>query len=587
MSLNFILLHGYSGSPADLLPLEKVLSDRFPESSIKSIKLPGHDGLHEVPPFDETRYLRALADELGSLAGEKTKRIYIGHSTGGTLLLRYIKDSGILPDLLILIGVPAKIDTAFLDRWSRHSGSGKEISFSSTARLVSFINRPGISSFETPFPVLILHGEEDALVPPEQAFILKERLGKLSRVIIIPSGKHHLMTSSDDAFTAEAVLRAAEDVLKTPDACDLEAVGRLAGVEPEAERFLKISRFSCRHLARSPSMQRLTGREPELVPHTAEEPVFANIEITTRCNLECAYCMRSRLPQQGLDMPKKTFARILDLLPHAYRITLVGLGEPLLHHNPAGLVAEAVSRGRRVGLVTNGMCLDRETGQALLDAGLHSIAFSLDAPNQEVADIVRRGSDLKRIIENISCFTAAAKKKGTTATAVFSAVSVKTVPYLEELVDLAAKLGVHVLMLTDLNFQHNVKETLWKNIGSGVTAVARDAALRAFSKKLPVLSVRALEEFGLWKRYEQFLLIPPHQLYRRAARRTWCVSPWQTVPVNVQGDVSVCDCQPEKIAGNIFSMPFTEIWNGEIMAAHRERMLSIKPPSACGICPRF
>jgi len=587
MKANLFLLHGYSGSPIDLLPLEKILSGRFPESEIESIQLPGHGDLHEVPPFDEDLYLKTLADKFGSLSGPGRKQIYIGHSTGGTLLLRYFRDSGIVPDLLILIGIPADIDISFLERWSIHSDGGKAISFSSTAKLVSFINRQSKLVFETPFPVLILNGEEDELVPPEHAFVWKERLGTYVRVVIIPSGRHHLTGSSGMVFFADAVIRAVEDVISGPEPDDLNTASGIAAIEPELAEFLRVSPSSCRHIAGSPGGKRTAGREPELFPVISTEPVFANIEITTRCNLECAYCIRSELPHPAQDMPQETFARILDLLPHAYRITLVGLGEPLLHHNPAGIVAEAVSRGRRVGLVTNGMCLDKEMGQTLLDAGLHSIAFSLDAPDQKTAEIVRKGSNLKKITENIRLFTRAAKKKGTVSTAVFSAVSVKTLPCLEELVNLVSDLNVHILMLTDLNFQHNREETLWKNINPEIAAAVKKATLSAFSKKLPVLSVRALEEFGLWKRYGQFLLIPPDHLYRRAKERSWCASPWQTVPVNVAGDISVCDCQPEKIAGNIFTKPFTEIWNGSIMVDHRERMLSKLPPSVCRICPRF
>jgi len=587
MKSNIFLLHGYSGSPIDLLPLEKILSERFPESEIESFQLPGHGDPQEVPSFNEDLYLKTLADKLGSLSDPERKQIYIGHSTGGTLLLRYFRDSVIVPDLLILIGIPADIDISFLERWSIHSDGGKAISFSSTAKLVSFINRQSKLVFETPFPILILSGEEDELVPLDHAFVWKERLGTSSRVVIIPSGKHHLTGSTALKFCAEIVSRAVEDILSGNEPDDMNAASGIAGIEPELTEFIRISPYSCRHIAGSPGGKRAAGREPELFPVLSTEPVFANIEITTRCNLECSYCIRSGNPHPGEDMPQGTFARMLDLLPHAYRITLVGLGEPLLHHNPAGIVAEAVSRGRRVGLVTNGMCLDKEMGQNLLDAGLHSIAFSLDAPDQKTADIVRKGSNIKRITENIRLFTRAAKKKGSVATAVFSAVSVQTLPCLEELVNLVSDLNVHILMLTDLNFPHNKEETLWKNINPEISAAVKKATLSAFSKKLPVLSVRALEEFGLRERYMQFLLIPPDQLYRRAKERSWCASPWQTVPVNVAGDISVCDCQPYKIAGNIFTKPFTEIWNGATMVGHRELMLSTQPPPACRICPRF
>lgn len=587
MNTEILLLHGYSGSPADLSFLEKALSRRFPGVDVENMPLPGHGIPNHAPPFDEEAFFSALQSRHRSFSRERTKRIYIGHSTGGTILLAYLMDSGMTPDLLILIGVPVDVDISFFERWTRHMDGGKKIPFTATAKLVSFVNRRSRETFKKPFPVLIMHGDEDELVLSRHAFIWKERLVASGRVVIIPSGRHHITDPTALKFCADTVIRAVEDVISGNRAEDLKVANGIAGIEPELAGFIRVSPSSCRHIAASPGGKRAAGDEPDLSPVLSTEPVFANIEITTRCNLECTYCMRPKLLHAGEDMTQRTFARILDLLPHAYRITLVGLGEPLLHHNPAGLVAEAASKGRRVGIVTNGMCLDKKTGRALLDAGLHSIAFSLDAPDQESADIVRRGSDLERIIENIRFFAREAKENGTVATAVFSAVSVKTVSCLEELVNLVSDIGVHILMLTDLNFIHNAKDTLWKNINPETAAAVKKATLSAFSKKLPVLSVRALEEFGLWKRYDQFLLVPTHQLYMRSKTRSWCASPWQTIPVSVSGNISVCDCQPENIVGNILSKPFTEIWNSEIMVGMREQMLSAQPPPACRICPRF
>jgi MoaA/NifB/PqqE/SkfB family radical SAM enzyme len=49
----------------------------------------------------------------------------------------------------------------------------------------------------------------------------------------------------------------------------------------------------------------------------------------------------------------------------------------------------------------------------------------------------------------------------------------------------------------------------------------------------------------------------------------------------------VCDCQPDKIIGNILNTPLDEIWNNVMMMAHRERMTGNNPPSACRACPRY
>jgi wyosine [tRNA(Phe)-imidazoG37] synthetase (radical SAM superfamily) len=87
-------------------------------------------------------------------------------------------------------------------------------------------------------------------------------------------------------------------------------------------------------------------------------------------------------------MKIETFKRILDLLPHAYRVTIVGLGEPLLHPKITEFIKIAKSLKRRVGLVTNASLLDSVMSKELISAGLDSIAFSLDTVNQNIANSV-------------------------------------------------------------------------------------------------------------------------------------------------------------------------------------------------------
>ncbi|MBI4880770.1 MAG: SPASM domain-containing protein [Planctomycetes bacterium] len=59
------------------------------------------------------------------------------------------------------------------------------------------------------------------------------------------------------------------------------------------------------------------------------------------------------------------------------------------------------------------------------------------------------------------------------------------------------------------------------------------------------------------------------------------------MPVYVDGQVSICDCQHERVIGDLFADPLTDIWNGQGLREHRRRMTSDSPPAACAICPRF
>ena len=158
---------------------------------------------------------------------------------------------------------------------------------------------------------------------------------------------------------------------------------------------------------------------------------------------------------------------------------------------------------------------------------------------------------------------------------------------MKQLADTVAALGVHVLMLTDLNFKQNLNDSLWGNVSEDLTASIREALSYAFSKNLPVLSVHGLEEFGLRQRYRNYLLLSPNQLFQRSHKDNWCRSPWQTIAVDVSGNAAVCDCQPENRIGNILKQPFSKIWNGNMMIDYRRRMLGANPPEACMLCPRF
>jgi MoaA/NifB/PqqE/SkfB family radical SAM enzyme/pimeloyl-ACP methyl ester carboxylesterase len=587
MALGIVLVHGYSGSPDDLrLPAER-LKGLFGEDSVTVVVLPGYER-GRVPLFDERQCGERVASAVEWYTKEGRDIILLGHSTGGALALSYMAARSFRPRLLVLAAVPKKIDAAYLGRWNNHRSGRPEIPFSSVAGMVSLVNRTGSFRFSGSFSVLAIHGEEDELVPASHAREWEQ--GGFEgpvRTALIPKAGHQLFHGAGSDMTVDVVARAIADAAAPPLDGDEHVVGRLIEVEPESERFLTASPASARHLARSACGQSVIGRVPELSDRADIEPVLANIEITTRCNLSCMYCARSFQERQGEDMPLGTFRRVLSLLPHAYRVTLVGLGEPLLHPRITTFVAEAVSQGRRVGLVTNAMRLDRPLAQELLAAGLHSIAFSIDAPDQDLASEIRPGTDLEKVIGNIKSFLELAKANRPMSTAVFTAVSTKTVPFLEELIDVIAGLGVHVLMMTDLNFEENQAKTVWKNVDAAMTEAVRRAVARAFSKKLPVLSVHGLEELGLTARYDQFLLLPPDSLFQRSKKRTWCFSPWQTVPVNVRGEVTVCDCRPEKVAGNILSQPFSGIWNGETMMDHRRHMLGPDPPGKCRLCPRF
>jgi MoaA/NifB/PqqE/SkfB family radical SAM enzyme/pimeloyl-ACP methyl ester carboxylesterase len=584
-----VLVHGYSGSPDTLSPLATKLAAHYGPDAVTSVCLSGHGPGHDqAPAFDQAAFIHGVAAAISAIVREGRQVIVLGHSTGGTIALAALEQLQCIPALLVLASVPKQIAAASLERWGKHRKEKSDIPFVSVANMVSLINSVGAKPGRPSFPVLLLQGAEDELVPAQDVRFWEQGCfeGPL-RTVVIPGAGHDLFQGDGNFFAIDVVLRAVRDHTTVLLPAEERALDAITSAEPEIGRFLARSRSSRRHIVRCPSGCSVIGAPPSLGPVADIEPVFANIEITTRCNLRCTYCARTASEVKGADMSRETFVRLLGLLPHASRITFVGLGETLLHPQVAEFVALASAEGRRTALVTNGMLLDRALSRRLLNAGLDSITFSIDGADQAVASEVRPGTDLARVTDNIRAFKEISRTTRPIATSVFSAVSTRTIGHLEALMDLVAGLGVHVVMLTDLNFPENVKDSLWHNADDRIARLVRKGVARAFRQQLPVLSVRGLEEFGLAKRYEKYLLLPPDSLATRSPERAWCCSPWQTVPVSVTGEVTLCDCQPGVRLGNLLDRPLNAIWNGAVIQEHRQRMSGPEPPEACRICPRF
>jgi MoaA/NifB/PqqE/SkfB family radical SAM enzyme/pimeloyl-ACP methyl ester carboxylesterase len=581
-----LLVHGFSGSPGDLAPLATALADRCDGAAVESLALPGH-GAGSVPEgFDHDRLTAAVAGALVRLRREYDSLLVVGHSTGGSLALAALAQTGVVPELTVLAAVPYGIDRAYLERWQHHRAGQPAMALASVAAMVGTINASGCRGPAPAGPVLLLQGEDDPLVVKAEARRWQQKLPGEPPPVFVPAAGHQLFT--DSALAVATVVQAAANLLAAAIERRRQTGRELLAAEPEAAPFLAGRADRLAALADAPSGRRLCRLPPALPEFVPWSPLFANIEITTRCNLACRYCARAFAPPQAQEMAADDFARILEKLPAAYRITLVGLGEPLLHPQVATLVALAKAAGRRVGLVTNAQLLDEAMGRALLDAGLDSIACSLDSIDAGTVQELRAGSDHCRIVANIRTFNALAETAGRpVARAVFTAVSRAALPGLERLVEQVATLGVHVLMLSDLNFAANCQQGLSGQVDAELESTVRRAVSRGFALNLPVLGVRALEDFGLAGHYRDGLLLPVQQLYRRSLHHAHCFSPWQTVPVNVAGEVTLCDCQPDRVIGNLFDAPLESLWNGPVLREHRRRLRAGAAPAACRGCPRY
>jgi sulfatase maturation enzyme AslB (radical SAM superfamily) len=134
-------------------------------------------------------------------------------------------------------------------------------------------------------------------------------------------------------------------------------------------------------------------------------PDTIKIELTTRCNYQCAFCASSKNLRPHGDMPKEFLYRILAEAKSigVREIGMFLLGESLLVRDLAEYVAYAKKTVgiEYVFLTTNGYLASPEKMIPILEAGLDSIKFSVNAGSPERYKSMHGVDGFARVIKNI------------------------------------------------------------------------------------------------------------------------------------------------------------------------------------------
>lgn len=106
-------------------------------------------------------------------------------------------------------------------------------------------------------------------------------------------------------------------------------------------------------------------------------PIWAQLNITWRCNLDCSYC--TEYDNSKGDVPYEELVRRIDKCRElgVLHTDLIG-GEPLLHPDLVRLFEQIKERGMTSGMTTNGFLLTADKLDRLLAAGLGRLQISVD-----------------------------------------------------------------------------------------------------------------------------------------------------------------------------------------------------------------
>lgn len=319
-------------------------------------------------------------------------------------------------------------------------------------------------------------------------------------------------------------------------------------------------------------------------------PRELQVEVTGSCNLSCQMCLvayRDRLGRSA-SMSLATFVALLDDLPQLERITLQGLGEPLLAPDLTAMIAEAVRRGISVGFNTNATRLTPEWSRRVIDAGLSWLHVSIDGATEATFSSIRVGAMLGVVVANLRSLVAARSDAGVAEPRIQlnTVLMRRNIAELEDLVRLAADIGVDRMWVQSLS--HDFADVA---DDEGFLAIRRwtdTERLRAGDDELGHRLERArllAGDLGLDLR-----LPPLDQDLGRRGDEPGCDWPWRSAYVAYDGAVQPCCMlmgRDRGRLGSVVEQPLSQLWSDPGYQQLRADLLGPDAPSICRGCSAY
>jgi radical SAM protein with 4Fe4S-binding SPASM domain len=324
-------------------------------------------------------------------------------------------------------------------------------------------------------------------------------------------------------------------------------------------------------------------------------PTELQLEVTGACNLACKMCLvryRPKLGRKSGAMCFHTFRDVVDALPELRKLTLQGLGEPLLAPDFFRMVEYAAARGIRTGFNTNGTFLTPDVSERLVGIGVDWLHVSLDGATRQTYEAIREGADFGRVVRNIRALVGARRRfraDGPTVQIVFVAMR-RNLRELPDLVGLAAEWGVDSVWVQNLS--HSFGDT---DPSGSYMEIRQFAERQALWQGEYARAEAIFDEAGeLGERLGVELRLPRLREPDEPASLpggVGCHWPFESAYVTHDGKVQPC-CMvmgaDRAVLGNLKETGFEEIWTGETYERFRAGLLpGGDPPDVCTGCSLY
>ena len=302
-------------------------------------------------------------------------------------------------------------------------------------------------------------------------------------------------------------------------------------------------------------------------------PLFLQIEPTILCNLECAFCINPFLARARTSLSLEKFQKILAQVPSVSKISLVGIGESFMNKELWQIVRFAKAQDIEVGTTSNGTILNQRILNEILESGLDWLNFSLDGATKETYEQMRPGAIFEQVLSNIKQVVESIQGREKPNLAVWFLANQSNIAELPKMVPLVRDLGISALHTQGVHYWGHPD---WHEGAQEANTIPELSGILRQTKDLA-------QQAGISFQWVNF----PDE----AASRS-CKWPWKGAYLTADGYVTPC-CEngsdPKRISfGNVFTQPFSEIWNSETYQQFRQELRAQNSrPTICADCPSY
>jgi len=256
------------------------------------------------------------------------------------------------------------------------------------------------------------------------------------------------------------------------------------------------------------------------------------------------------------NMSLDSFKKIVDEVSPA-KITLSGLGEPLINPELFKMIKYSQGRGISANVTTNGILLERHIDE-IIESGLSLLSISIDAAGKETYKAIRRSSDFQKVIASVKDLIEQRKDQGKNYPSVRThfVIQKDNLSEIEKFIELNYNLSVDAIYFQplDLSGMEDRKKFLIGDI-TFEEVHERLKTANSLGKRLGILTNlgELISNFRLyWKKYS----------FQKIKERR-CLLPWFSAYIKVDG--SVCPCcafaMTNVSLGNCLDEGFNTVWN--------------------------